>query len=144
MSTEEQFRSTGAGSGDLLRELALGLAHQIDQLTAVIKPQSGAAPAGADHPGAGDGVGTDGGDHRITELLGEVGTLIGEIGDQIARLLATLIAVLEAIARALSSTPPAEAPATSGFQPIPVRISPARTTAGEAPRGGAADLEDRD
>ncbi len=103
--------ATGAGLGgdisDVVRELLLGLASQIDNLAAMFAGQPGNV-AVANH-----------------DLPGDISALFGEIGELLARLIATLIAVLEAIAKALRpSATGATSTASAQYQPIEVRIDP--------------------
>lgn len=102
--------TAGAGSaagGDPMQTLLLGVAGQIDQLAGLVSGIGG--PAMASSP--------------IPELLGELGTLVKQFGDLLARIIAAAIAVLEAIAEMLRSDGPVgEAPPKSHFEPIAVNI----------------------
>lgn len=94
---------------DLMRELLLGLANQIDGLAAMF--------AGSPTGDVGGLVGHD--------LQGDISALLGEIGELLARLIATLIAVLEAIAKALrGSSSASDAGVPRQYQSIAVRIDP--------------------
>lgn len=98
-------------SPDLLRDLILGLAGQIDNLASLFAP-------------SGDGAGLA--EH---DLSADIGALLGELGELLARLLATLIAVLEAIVKALRGAPADPAAATRAhYQPIAVRVQSAPGT----------------
>jgi len=132
--------SAGAGAhqSDMVRDLLLGLAGQIDQVAAMFGGNrsrrtdadgadtdqtfgagsfgSGQAAAGAFSAGAGLG-----------DVSGEITSLLAEIGDLLARLIAALIAVLEAIAKALRSTPADTSPPRH-YQPIAVRIDSPRAS----------------
>lgn len=122
-----------AHGADVLRELMLGLAAQIDQVAGWISGAGRAAPAGA---AAGDGssAGSPG-----VDVAGDISVLLAEIGDLLARLIAALIAILEAVARALHSSPTAEAPPMAAYQPIRVRIGDdVATSAGSATPSASA------
>ncbi|MBM7367089.1 hypothetical protein [Gordonia hydrophobica] len=97
-----------ADGADPVQTLLLGFANQIDQLAGLV--------AGIGGPATGSSP--------IPELLGELGTLVKEFGDLLARLIAAFIAVLEAIAEMLRSDGPAQSPVTTHFQPIAVNIAP--------------------
>ncbi|MFW0791696.1 hypothetical protein [Gordonia sp. CPCC 205333] len=114
--TQERDQSgtgTGGDSPDLMRELLLGLATQIDNLAGLFA-------------GSPDLVGAGVASH---DLSGDISALLGEIGELLARLIATLIAVLEAVAKALRGSPAnAGAGAPQQYQSIAVRIDqPAAT-----------------
>ncbi|MGC4934944.1 hypothetical protein ACLQ3C_14820 [Gordonia sp. DT30] len=111
----------GGSAGDPLRELLLSLAGQIDVVAGWLG--TGEQPAGAPS-GAGtflhetflrDGLGAD--------LVGDVTSLMREIGDLLARLIAAFITLLEAIAAALRTVPADAGPAPRRYQPISVRLS---------------------
>lgn len=105
--------NAGGETPDLMRELLLGLATQIDTLAGLF-----AAPP--------DGGGASMAGH---DLSGDISALLGEIGELLARLIATLIAVLEALATALRGAPSqAEAGVPQQYQPIAVRIDPLSAT----------------
>lgn len=108
--TETPGSSAGAGDGDPVHALLLGLANQIEEIAGVI------GGVGAD-----DLVGVD---SPFYGLISEFGSVAAEVGDLLARLLGVLIALLEALAEVLKSSPtrPRAAAATS-FQAIPVRIT---------------------
>lgn len=101
--------TTGAGSadGDPVQALLLGFANQIDQLAGLIAGAGGTAMGGSPVP----------------ELMGELGTLVKEFGDLLARIIAALIAVLEAVAETLRFDGPGETAATPHFEPIIVNIN---------------------
>ncbi|MGB3696771.1 MAG: hypothetical protein WBA05_05005 [Gordonia sp. (in: high G+C Gram-positive bacteria)] len=98
---------SGGSAGDPVQALLLGFADQIDQLAGLIAgvggPTFGASP--------------------VPELLGEVGSLIKELGDLLARMIAAFIAVLEAIEEMLRSEPGGEAQPSTRFQAIAVDIA---------------------
>ncbi|NMO03347.1 hypothetical protein HH308_19215 [Gordonia sp. TBRC 11910] len=101
--------TAGADPTDLMREVLLGLANQIDSLAAMFVGTPGAGADGL--------VGPD--------LSGDISALLGEIGELLARLIATLIAVLEALAQALrGSSSATDAAVPRQYQPIAVRIAP--------------------
>ncbi|MGV9710224.1 hypothetical protein ACWDTI_06120 [Gordonia sp. NPDC003424] len=97
-------------AGDPVRDLLLGVAAQIDQLATMFAP--GPRGAGATAAGA----------SSITDMTGEIASLLAELGDVLARLIAALIAILEAVATALRSTPATGADAVPHYQAIAVRI----------------------
>ncbi|EGD55835.1 hypothetical protein [Gordonia neofelifaecis] len=103
--------TTGAGAssaGDPVQTLLLGFANQIDQLAALIAGAGGPTLNGS----------------PIPDLLGDVGTLVKELGDLLARIIAALIAVLEAIADMLRSDRSDGTSAPSHFQTIAVNVTP--------------------
>ncbi|GAB19362.1 hypothetical protein GOEFS_081_00520 [Gordonia effusa NBRC 100432] len=108
--TQERDQSgsgTSGDSSDLMREVLLGLAAQIDNLAGLFA-------------GSPDLVGAGVAGH---DLAGDISALLGEIGELLARLIATLIAVLEAIAKALrGSSANVGAGAPQQYQSIAVRI----------------------
>ena len=139
-----------AGGTDVVRELLLSLAANIDTIASMFAPPghpaarpaaaapgttdaaSGAAglspetAAFAGAPGAGErhGAQVPIGDY-LAEASGEIAQLLVELGDLLARLLTALIAVLEAVVRALQSAqtqPQASARAHTAYAPISVRI----------------------
>ncbi|WP_026919542.1 hypothetical protein [Gordonia shandongensis] len=110
----ENTSAGGAGAaGDPVQTLLLGVANQIDQLAGLI---AGATASGATGPNAAS---------PIPDLLGEVGTLVKELGDLLARIIAALVAVLEAVADVLRSDRVATDDAPSRFETISVTVTPA-------------------
>lgn len=103
--------TAGAGSaagGDPMQALLLGFAGQIDQLAGLISGFGGPSMASS----------------QVPDLLGELGTLVHQLGDLLARIIAAAIAVLEAIAEMLRSDGPVgEAPPQTHFEPIVVNIA---------------------
>lgn len=122
----------GERAGDPLREILLAFVDQIDALAGwLATADRGAAPTGASATGASsatfvrDGLGAD--------VVGEITTLMREIGDLVARLIAALITVLEAIVAALRTAPADAGPQPRRYQPIAVRLEahpPAPDTSG--------------
>lgn len=101
--------NAGGETPDLMRDLLLGLATQIDTLAGLFA----AAP------------GSDGAAMSGPDLSGDISALLGEVGELLARLIATLIAVLEALAKALRGAPgQSGAGVPQQYQPIAVRIDP--------------------
>ncbi|WP_132991578.1 hypothetical protein [Gordonia zhaorongruii] len=109
---ERDSRGDAAGGNDPVKDMLLGFAANIDQLAGLIG-------------GTTTGFGPDTSSGPIPELAGELGGLLKELGDLLARILAAFIAVLEAIAEMLRSTPPDTA-RPSPFETIPVRITTVR------------------
>ncbi|GAA2379096.1 MULTISPECIES: hypothetical protein [Gordonia] len=108
--------ATGSGAadaGDSVQALLLGFANQIDQLAGLIAGTSGSRVPGSGVAGSG-----------IPELLGDVGTMVRELGDLLARILAALIAVLEAVADMLRSDRSERAGTSSRFETISVNVTP--------------------
>ncbi|GAB87179.1 hypothetical protein RVF83_21450 [Gordonia rubripertincta] len=114
----------GAAQGDPVRDLLLGLANQIDALAALFA--GGRQEATAAASGYAAAFGADGPvGHALAGASGEIGSLLSEIGDLVARLLAAVIAVLEAIAEALRSAP-STISEPRHYEPIAVRIGSSR------------------
>lgn len=106
MTDASSTTGAGAADGDPLQTLLLGFANQIDQLAGLIAGVGG--PSAVASP--------------VPELMGELGTLVKELGDLLARIIAAFIAVLEAVAESLRSNRVGEGAAPAHFQPIVVNI----------------------
>lgn len=147
MSTDDTSRGadTGPGSarggestGDPLRDLLLALAAQIDVVagwfgTGAPGPTGRTGPTGTARPaGSGSGgttaAGAFLGDGSAAAAVGEITSLMQEIGDLLARLIAALITLLEAIAAALRSAPADAGAPPRRYQPIAVRLEAAPQT----------------
>ncbi|WOC13719.1 hypothetical protein [Gordonia sp. MP11Mi] len=107
---ERDHRAGDATNGDPVQELLLGFATTIDQLAALIGGGQGEA-ASALRSGA------------MPDLFGELGTLVAEFGDLLARILTAFITVLEAVAEMLRSAPASPTGTPTGFESIPVQIA---------------------
>ncbi|WP_246221869.1 MULTISPECIES: hypothetical protein [Gordonia] len=158
---ESSSAAGAAGGTDIVRDLLLGLAANIDTIAAMFAPSghpasrppvrdrathgtsSGpiAGAAASSTPGSfgaapsgGHGGQVPIGDY-LAEASGEIASLLAELGDLLARLLSALIAVLEAVVRALQSAPaqPAGPRPQSAYSPISVRID--RGSAAHGARG---------
>ncbi len=139
-----QSASGADGGTDVVRDLLLSLATNIDTIASMFAPPGHPAArpsAGADvtAPTTAGGVpfasstsGVDGqagaqvpiGDY-LAEASGEIATLLVELGDLLARLLTALIAVLEAVVRALQadSAQPSGPRVHTAYAPITVRVN---------------------
>lgn len=149
--THQSTSAAGAAGGtDVVRELLLSLAANIDTIASMFAPPGhpaarpatgaaatvpGSASSGAvpfNPAGSGAGGSESGGPHGaqvpigdyLAEASGEIASLLVELGDLLARLLTALIAVLEAVVRALQSAPaqPPGARVHTAYAPISVRI----------------------
>lgn len=111
MSDSEHATGAGAAGGDPVQELLLGFASTIDQLAGLIGGSSTTSTAAVGAAGP------------VPDLLGELGTLLTELGDLVARILTAFIAVLEAVADMLRSSPAQASTTPTGYQPIAVQIT---------------------
>lgn len=106
MTDTSSTPGAGSGDGDPVQTLLLGVANQIDQLAGLIAGVGGTAMGASPVP----------------ELMGELGTLVKEFGDLLARIIAAFIAVLEAVAEMLRSDNSGETTVATGFESIVVNI----------------------
>ena len=105
MTDTSSAAGAGSADGDPVQALLLGFANQIDQLATLVAGGSGA------------------GSSQLPELMGELGTLVKEFGDLLARIIAAFIAVLEAVAEMLRSDGTGAAAVATHFEPIVVNVN---------------------